>query len=104
MEELLEVRIDSMCDALNDEFYPTEFSREITALDNRYEVEITVSRYNVEGIVTGCLATSEEIENADFDTMERMVENFVFNLRRKVIDVYCDLMDVSEEEGEEYEE
>ena len=101
MEELLEVRIDSMCDALNDEFYPAEFSQEITTLDNRYEVEITVSIGDLEGTATGCLPTSEEIENADFDTMERMVENFVFNLRAKVEDVYTDLEELAEEDREE---
>ena len=101
MEELLEVRIDSMCDALNDEFYPAEFSQEITALDNRYEIEITVAVGDFEGTATGCLPTSEEIENADFDTVERMVENFVFNLRAKAEDVYTDLEELAEEDKEE---
>ena len=53
------------------------------------------------GTATGCLPTSEEIENADFDTMERMVENFVFNLRAKAEDVYTDLEELAEEDKEE---
>ena len=90
-----------MCDDMNDEFYPAEFSQEITALGNRYEIEITVAIGDFEGTATGCLPTSEEIENADFDTVERMVENFVFNLRAKAEDVYTDLEELAEEDKEE---
>ena len=90
--ELLETRLDSLCENESYDYDEARFKGNVCAnTGNHYTVEVVVSAWGGEWTFKKDIDVSE-VENEEFDKQEKFVEDFLYEFGRELDNfVYCEV-------------